>query len=82
MKDLAVSIKAVNTFSHNVEEGMATAIKDVNEEENEMLLCIVTDTIVHPRTMMIHSGDTVLADRAVMTVGRLYGIAFLAFLGH
>ena len=47
-----------------------------------MLLSVVTDTIVYPRAVMIHTSDTSLANGTVMWVRRFDRVALLALLGH
>lgn len=59
---------------------MASAIEHIDQEEDEMLLVIVTNTVVNPRTMMIHSCNASLADGAVMRVRWLDTVTLLAFL--
>lgn len=61
---------------------MGTSIKDIEQEEDEMLLRIEADTVIHPRAVMIHSSNASLANGAVMRMWWLYRIALLALLGH
>lgn len=51
---------------------MAAAKEYIEEEEYEMLLSVETDTVVDPRTVMIHPSDATFADRTVMRMRRLY----------
>jgi hypothetical protein len=47
-----------------------------------MLLGVITDAVIYPRAVMVHSGDAVLADRTVMRMWRLDRITLFAFLRH
>lgn len=59
---------------------MEAAEEDVDEEEQEVLLVVVADAVVHPRAMVVHAGDAPLAGRAVMALRRLERGASLALL--
>ena len=61
---------------------MRAAGEDIVEEEDKMLLGVVAYTVIHPRTMMVHSSYACLASGAMMRVRRLYAITLLALLGH
>ena len=47
---------------------MSTAVENVEEEQNEVLLGVETNTIIDPRTVVIHLGYASLTDRAMMRV--------------
>jgi hypothetical protein len=55
-----------------------TTQSHVNKELKEELLIVEANAVIHPRAMMIHSGDTVFADRTVMTHGRFNTITLFA----
>lgn len=59
---------------------MASADEHVDQEKQEVFLVEETDTVVDPRAVMVHSGNAVLADGAVMAAGRLHRVALLALL--
>lgn len=61
---------------------MSTPIEDIEQEKDEVLLCVEPDTIVDPWAMVIHPCNTSLADRAVMGVRRFDRVALLALLRH
>ena len=50
---------------------MSTTHKNVIKEKNKVLLSIETDTVVYPRTVMIHMGNAMFANRTMMGVGWL-----------
>lgn len=59
-------------------EGHVDAVDEgVGEEQEEELVVGETDTIVHPRTMMVHLEYTSATDRAVMCTIRLQSLAFI-----
>jgi hypothetical protein len=60
---------------------MPRAIEHINQEEDEMLLIVVTNAIIDPRAMMIHSSNASFASRAVMRMGRLDTVTLLALFG-
>jgi hypothetical protein len=47
----------------------------VDQKQNKMLEIAGTDTIVHPRTVMIHSGNTAIANSAMMGTWRFECLA-------
>ena len=47
---------------------MSTAVENVEEEQNEVLLGVETNAIIDPRTVVIHLGYASLTDRAMMRV--------------
>ena len=51
---------------------MTTAQKDVKQEQNEVFLVVITDTVVYPGAMMIHVSNTSLTNGTVMRVRWLY----------
>jgi hypothetical protein len=57
----AVLVQAVEAGAADEEKGMAGAPEDVPEEQDEVLLGVEADAVVHPRAMVVHPGDTVLA---------------------
>ena len=61
---------------------MAAAEGDVHKELKEELLVVEAKTIVHPRAVVVHSGDAVLADRTVVAHGRLDAIALFTCFGE
>ena len=60
---------------------MRTACEDVDKEQEEVLLIVVTDAVVHPRTVVVHAGDAALAGRAVVALRDLDGVALFAATG-
>ena len=48
---------------------------DIDEKKNEVLAVPETNTVIYPRTVVIHVDDTPIADGAVMTSLRLKQIA-------
>ena len=61
---------------------MSAPIEDVDKEQNEVLLRIVTDAVVDPGTVMIHARNAMSARRAVMALRRLDRVALFALLRH
>lgn len=57
---------------------MCTAYEHIDQEENEVLLVVVADTVIDPRTVVVHSGNTTFASRTMVTLWNFYSIAFLA----
>lgn len=60
------------------DDGMEATQEDVDQELEEELLVVVTNAVVDPGAVVVHAGDTSLADRAVMTAWGLDGYALLA----
>lgn len=56
---------------------METAKEDVDEEQEEVLLVLGTDTVVNPGAVMIHLGDTPAARSAMVTLRSLQRRALL-----
>jgi hypothetical protein len=50
---------------------MATSEENVNQKETEVLLIVIPDTVIHPRTVVIHMSNTSFASRAMMRMRRL-----------
>ena len=46
----------------------------VQQKKHEKFVIFDTDTIAHPRTVMIHSQYTLLAHLAVMRTGRFHSL--------
>jgi hypothetical protein len=80
-KQEAIRVVAVVALPRDQDEGMRTACEDVDEEQEEVLLIVVTDAIVHPGTVVVHAGDAALAGRAVVALRDLDGVALLAATG-
>jgi hypothetical protein len=57
---------------------MHTTIEHIYQKQYEVFLSVVSNTVVNPRTVMIHFSNTSLTDRTVMTMRRFYGITLLA----
>lgn len=58
MENCTILVKAVDAHSEDNEEGMGTTCKDIIEEEDEVFLSVVPDTVIDPWAMMIHFCDT------------------------
>ena len=43
-----------------------------------MLLIIISNAVVNPRTVMVHLGDATLTSGAVVAIWDLYGLALFA----
>jgi hypothetical protein len=54
---------------------MSSPKEGIEQEIPKEFMGVDTDAVTHPWTVMIHAHDTFVADRAVMTSGRLYVIA-------
>ena len=65
-EDSAVAIHTVDALLNEMIQSVRTTGENIDQEEYEMLLSVVTDTIVYPRAVMIHTCDTSLANGAVM----------------
>lgn len=61
---------------------MSTSEKDVKQKEAEMFLIVITNTVIHPGTVMIHMCNASLASRTMMWMRRLDRIALFALLCH
>lgn len=61
---------------------MTTSEKDIKQKEAEMFLIVITDAVIHPRTVMIHMCNASLASRTMMWMRRLDRIALLALFCH
>ncbi len=54
-----------NKTGHGKRESICERCQAIKEEENEGLLSIQTDTVIHPGAVMVHVGDTATAYNAV-----------------
>ena len=59
---------------------METAQENVNQEQQEVLLVVVADAVVHPGAVVVHAGDAALAGRAVVALGHFDCVTFFALL--
>jgi hypothetical protein len=57
---------------------MKTTKENIYQKQQKVLLIPVTNTIINPRTVMIHPCNALLAGGAVMTHWDLYLVTFLA----
>lgn len=66
----------------NQEEGIGTCTKGVKAKEEKVLVIANTNTIVDPRTVMVHFDDTPIANGTVVRSGWFEGFAAATeFLG-
>ena len=72
---MSMVIQAEASFHANHEEGMGWAKKNVDEEKKEVLLIVEPDAVVDPGAVVIHTGDTASASRAVVGVWGLNWVA-------
>ena len=59
---------------------METAKENVSQEEQEVLLVVVADAVVHPGAVVVHTGDAAIAGRAVVASRHFDCVAFFAVL--
>jgi hypothetical protein len=50
---------------------MTTSEENVNQKETKMLLIVIPNTVIDPRTVVIHMSYTSFANRAMMRMRRL-----------
>ena len=65
---------------NNGDHHVTTTHHQVKHEKEEIALVLHTDTIIDPRTVVIHKVNAAVADGAVMGSGRFNCLALLAFL--
>lgn len=80
LEDSAILVETVETGEANLEQSVEGSVEDINQEENEVLLVVETDTVVNPRAVMVHASNASAASAAVMGSRRFNRIAFLALL--
>jgi hypothetical protein len=56
--------------------------EDVDQKEKEVLLIVVANAVVYPRTVMVHPGDAALANRAVVALGSFNCVTLFALLAQ
>jgi len=54
--------------------------ENIDQELQKELLVVKTDTVVHPRTVVVHARHTSAADAAVVAHWRLHTVALLTLL--
>ena len=53
----------------------------INQEEQKVLLVVVSNTVVYPRAVVVHTSHTSLTDAAVVALRGLDCLALFTFLG-
>ena len=76
----AVVVEADGAFPADQDEGVRTSEAHVDQEEEEELLVVETDAVIHPRAVVVHAGHAPFADGAVVALWNLDCHTFLAFL--
>jgi hypothetical protein len=80
LENCTVLVEAPNAIPCNNEQGMGASVENVDKELEEELLVVESDTVIDPGAVVVHPCNAPTASRAVMAVGWLDRIAFLAFL--
>ena len=76
----AILVQAIKTHLGNHYKSMEGSKEDVNQEQQEVFLIIVADTIVNPWTMVIHSCNAPFTNAAMVASWWLQRITFPAFV--